>query len=560
VKICWVPERVWDTALLGPVLTSAGLRNGGYRYVLLDDRLLFPVGDSYSGSPRASFDSDFPTVPGYTDRPMLTSDDPIVAETCRPYLIAGGNGLGVVPISACIRYWAPPSVPDHWQLLDRSVATLVRHPEPKLLVYADDLERTAGVAGWKQSPDDYDLFLQWLVDQAGRVRPVLLDDWLERHPPREERRLEAGTFYELAHGWGAGEDYRGWSESPRWAPYKGYLTAAHEALRSARRDRGDKRVLELGWKHLLASAHETAWHNPAEDGRGHVPAPWAKAVASHARSCLVIAAAAEWFSRPGRQPEVEVIDIDADGDEEIVMRNEDVYCVLTCRYGARLVYLFHRLAGGGVLSIGNPTDHWNLQEDLNRYMRSPANHPGALSDVGFENDPYRVAALETGADYAFVELNNVGADSSLRGARKSFLLAADSPALVVRYELPDGATPLAVESCLSPDYDRLLRDGRRRIQRCERPLWGGCRNGAAIVWLVQADGEDSAWTQPESSEAGHGLNIRMEARDRCFHLLVGCGEIDEERCRELIEWGKSTMDALAEATVRLVTGHTEVVT
>ena len=43
VKICWVPERVWNTSRMAPVLTSVRLLNGGFKFVLLDDRLLYPT-------------------------------------------------------------------------------------------------------------------------------------------------------------------------------------------------------------------------------------------------------------------------------------------------------------------------------------------------------------------------------------------------------------------------------------------------------------------------------------------------------------------------------------
>ncbi|MGH3921350.1 MAG: hypothetical protein ACRDTT_00445 [Pseudonocardiaceae bacterium] len=59
VKMCWVPERVWAPEL-ADLLTSEKLRNGGYRYVFLDDRLLFPTNGSYPGSPRACFDAAGP--------------------------------------------------------------------------------------------------------------------------------------------------------------------------------------------------------------------------------------------------------------------------------------------------------------------------------------------------------------------------------------------------------------------------------------------------------------------------------------------------------------------
>src|SRR5688500_20240353 len=57
VEVCWVPERVWDTAKLASILTSSELANGGYRYVLLDDRLLYPNNGTYAGSPLERFDS-----------------------------------------------------------------------------------------------------------------------------------------------------------------------------------------------------------------------------------------------------------------------------------------------------------------------------------------------------------------------------------------------------------------------------------------------------------------------------------------------------------------------
>lgn len=35
----WAPERVWDTAAMAALLTGPDLANGGYRYVLVDERL-----------------------------------------------------------------------------------------------------------------------------------------------------------------------------------------------------------------------------------------------------------------------------------------------------------------------------------------------------------------------------------------------------------------------------------------------------------------------------------------------------------------------------------------
>src|SRR6266550_9582808 len=52
----WPTERLWETESMAPVLTSSQLLNGGYRHVVIDDRLLYPtVG---SPSPRQLYDYD----------------------------------------------------------------------------------------------------------------------------------------------------------------------------------------------------------------------------------------------------------------------------------------------------------------------------------------------------------------------------------------------------------------------------------------------------------------------------------------------------------------------
>src|SRR5262249_5083383 len=157
--------------------------------------------------------------------------------------IADGNGLVVVPMSANLRYWVPPLFPDHWRRLEETVESLAQHGGPDtVLVYADDMEKTAGVGGWgTDAIERYDAFPRRAA--CGRsgpfpggvaprqgVVPVRLRDGLAGHPPREERVLEAGTFFELAREWHAGEDYRGWSESAAWLPYNHHMMAARDAL------------------------------------------------------------------------------------------------------------------------------------------------------------------------------------------------------------------------------------------------------------------------------------------------------------------------------------------
>jgi starch synthase len=547
VKICWVPERVWQTNLLAPVLTDRSLANGGYRYVLLDDRLLFPTNGSYALSPRASFDLAGPY--DHSTALLPSADGAAAGELGRPYKITGGGGLVMVPISANLRYWVPPRIPAHWSLLEELVSRSADDQDDVLHLYADDLEKSAGVAGWENTLDQYHSFLHWLSERADLIAPVRLNGWLETHPARENRSLETGTFFELAQDWNAGEDYRGWWRSRFWSEYRSGFALAHDAVGAAEQNGADRRLVALAGKHLLASAHETAWHDETEAGDGRAPAPWARAVASHARSCLVMTDAAESLGGREERPQAVVTDIDADGEDEIVLSNGHIYAVITPTHGGRLVYLFHRTSEGGVQVVGNPTDHWNFQEALNRYMDQPPNHPGALADVGFEHDRYEIDDLESGPDHAFVQLANLEM-GPLSGARKGFLLPASASGLVVCYELPDGVEQLATEACLSPDYHSLLRNGRRDVRPCGGQCWRGFRNGEVSVWMALARTDDVAWAEPRNPEAGHGLNLCVEARASHFHLLLGCGPNDYQRSRDLLDAGRRAMHRSRETTER----------
>ena len=542
VEVCWVPERVWDTEKLAPTLTSSELANGGYRFVLLDDRLLYPTNGSYAGSPRARFDSTGPF--GSNANRSRSYDKPAMAETYRTYRIAGASGLVMVPISANLRYWVPPSFPEHWRRLEKTVETLSQNgKDDTLLVYADDLEITAGVGGWDASAiGRYDAFLRWVASRED-VAPVLMSDWLAGHPPQEERSLEPGTLFEVAQQWEAGEDYRGWWHNAAWSPYRERLVLAQKALRLAQQEAADRRLLDLAWKHLLASAYETAWYDPDEDGC--VAAPWAKAVASHARASLVMVDAARWFARTERSPSAEVTDIDDDGEDEVVLKGEHLYAVLAPEHGGRLIYLFTLTPEGGALVVGNPTDDWNFQEELNRYMDHPPNHPGALADAGFEHDRYLVSALSEGT-YAWVEMTNVEEGSRMFGTRKSVLLAPCHPALAVCYRMPEESGELATETCLAPDYYRLLREGRRSLSPCNGESWRGFRNGDVAVWLGLAGDEETGWTEPARAEAGHGMNVRVQADTSHFHLLISCGDTDEDSCQQILREHRAALDEIGE--------------
>jgi hypothetical protein len=173
--------------------------------------------------------------------------------------------------------------------------------------------------------------------------------------------------------------------------------------------------------------------------------------------------------------------------------------------------------------VGNPADDWNWQEELNRYMEVPANHPGALADIGHENERWELVATRAAGGGVEAELRHVETGSPLFGSTKRVRLLPDGAQLEVAYELTDAPERFQVELGLSPDYLALLRGGRETI----RPLHDGGRRGfaagAAAVWVELPAGQPLVWEPPLNRPAGHVLTLRAAAYQPSFVLRLGVG-------------------------------------
>ncbi len=527
VKTFWAPERVWDTEKLARTLRSEKLLNGGYARVLLDDRLVYAVGDSYQGSARERFDQD----------------NPLELDAFMPWEIAGGQGLVMLPISKELRHLIPSSRPESFNRLSEIFNWLASSGDERAIaVYGDDLEKAAGVGGWDHHHlERYERFLSWLSRNRW-VRPILISSWATGRAAAGAREIERGTFYELAQLWKAGEDYRGWYEDPNCFEHRQYLIKAEQSLLKAGRRGAESGLLELGWKHLLHCSYETSWHDPctyetSADSSQTKPenerrlAGWAAALTSHARSCLVIAMAAEWFKQRDGAAHAELADIDEDGEQELVLKNNWLFAVFSPRRGGRLTYLFDLTGCSGRLMIGNISDDWNLQEELNRYMDLPQNHPGALAEVGHEHDRYQGVISEAHGRAVNVSLRNIETENPLRGAEKRIRLSADAGYMCVNYLLPHGWWRLSTEICFSPDYHRLLRHGRDGVATFDGRDWKGWSNGSAHVWARIDPRQSTFWDRPYQIECGHGLNLRVTSFSKDFHLELGVGIPTRRSCK-----------------------------
>lgn len=223
VRCLWVPERVWDTGRLAHLVTDEALPNGGYRTVLLDDRHAYPIRPEWAGgSTRYAFDEASAPSRARRGQPL---DHPLPARDgrhLRPYRLADGHGLVVLPLSSELRYCFPPQDEKASAHLARVVDSARAAGPGSVLAYGDDAERSVGVGAWgprgwtadRLAP--YSRALSWLAS-ASEVEPVLPSTWLSRACVAHERRIDPGTFYELAME-GAGENYGGWWNDPACVP------------------------------------------------------------------------------------------------------------------------------------------------------------------------------------------------------------------------------------------------------------------------------------------------------------------------------------------------------
>ena len=221
------------------------------------------------------------------------------------------------------------------------------------------------------------------------------------------------------------------------------------------------------------------------------------------------------------------MDIDRDGREEVLLRSATLYAVLSPHQGGRIIYLFTLTAKGGILVIGNPSDDWNLQQELNDYMQHPPNHPGALAEKGYERDAYAVAASEVSAG---VTMTNVQAGSNLFGTCKNVRILPQSQHIAICYRLPNTLKSLDTIICFSPDYYRLLREGPAQLRPVANQRIRGFAFDETTVWVARSGDDQIRWVEPEQARVGHGMNVQIRFEAVHAHLLIGCGTIDDSIC------------------------------
>ncbi|WP_102344936.1 DUF1926 domain-containing protein [Bacillus sp. Marseille-P3661] len=514
VKGFWVPERVWNTKKLADVLTDKSLINGGFQYVMVDDRLIL------DDSSREKFDLNPHFIP----------------ELYEAHHIEGCKDLVALPLAQEMRLAIPFETNKHEQRLNALLSQLqqeIENGRDVLAIYGDDMEKVAGIPPWNPlATHHYRCFLEWLIGKQD-VTPVLLQSWLKSHTIQAARSIATGTYRELAIVFGAGEDYLNWTDSPAWAPFQQTLVETWEKLKKFSSTATQySPLLELARKHFLACTYETAWHDAPNsihtdqdsDVKVALPAPWARAVASHARASSLLIEAAKWEDDHDKSGFVHAFidDIDHDGYKEVVLRNNRITAIISPRFGGRIIYLFSYDQNGGKLMIGNPTDDWNWLEELNDFMDVPVNHPGALADNGFEHDNYEINSLSIKENEEIeLILTNKQLNSAAFGLTKHFILKKGQSELAIKYDqIPQVILPLSLDIGLSPDYLRLLHEGRANIVPYQYEDKRGFQNGNVISYCSLVS-KNLNWRVPRNPIFGHGFCLGLTTTSNSAAFNVG---------------------------------------
>ena len=513
IKVFWIPERLWDTKILASTLTNRKLRNEGYQYVVIDDRLLYP--DKLNPSPRRLYDQTQTWNPNNFNM----------------YSIQDGCGLCALPIANNLRQNIPPREKMNQERVKSQLAWLLdvnlTYGTPPIAIYADDMEKVAGVGWDPNGPIQYESILEW-VSENPYVHAVKIGEWTSMHRPLGEISVERGTYVELMNEFGASETYDNWYYDPRWTPYRNYYTWAENRVQKLASDGADQSLIELAWKVLLATSWQTAWHTPKTGAHGDLnsdmgPSPWIRATASHSRLAAIMAEAAYWMKDKDSYAHAYLQDLDEDGDAELVIKNNMLFAVFSPRRGGRLVYLFSINGPSGRLVVGNPIDDWNLLEDLHGYMDMPANHPGAFSDVGYEHDNFDAIIEVSKGDEVNVRIRNIQEDSSAFGTEKHITLKRDQNAISINYILSDSvAKKFSTEIGLSPDYLKLLRYGQLGLKEYSPSSdVRGWSNGDITVWIKLSNEASVFWDNPRQAKFGHGYMLGLTSLSRCFTVWLG---------------------------------------
>ena len=294
-------------------------------------------------------------------------------------------------------------------------------------------------------------------------------------------------------------------------------------------------VRRLAQQALFASTFETAFHqedngNLARWSFGDYASPatawqglqgFAWKAQGQTRLAALYGAVDDWANRTLAAVEVVAADVDLDGENEYILRNDAVMALFE-RSGGRMVGAWRKSGTNVVQMIGNFVS----------MPDSGTEDEGTANVAGGGTGAYRTSALKDWWDGATNRVNVLYAPStaansvtfSNAGVAKTISLAnATTHVFAVSYAMP-GKT-LYVRNGLSPDLDALLRTGQRNLAEeatgatalevtAIRPAEG---RASAVKLAVSAGSINVAAT--DKSNTWNTVDLRNQAQTRQVELV-----------------------------------------
>lgn len=285
-----------------------------------------------------------------------------------------------------------------------------------------------------------------------------------------------------------------WADGVETAATQGIIPQTWQALTTAS---AANELLDLAYYSYFAMLYEIAWHDEytvraitdkeADDDTKGVMVDWMLPACNHIRDVNLVVAAAQWAdSNPGQQAVAEARDIDLDGEDEYILRNNKLFLVFD-NSGGRLVKAYAKDRNGKPLevigaSITQP-DRGSEDEGLDSYVSNnpdtEINRIGGFRDYGYVNDTYTVL---TGSNFLTFY------SSDLKIKRKISLLS-DADYVTAAYEITPSLGARNIEFGFAPNTMDLMYSGKANL----RELGGanqeviGIRNTAGGQAFIRYD-------------------------------------------------------------------------
>jgi len=525
-NVFWIPERVADVETLKQVKT-----NLGFRATILDQT---PHLLEWYGREEALGNNAYKLNRIYLEMPSgdwPSIDAFVIATAANNYRYVNSDGglptelrrlfnrrarSGADQISTIFYMWEDLSANANADAYDANLRWMANHPWIQVVALDEALDgeianRDLTAAAGAQAQD-------WVHHAANRN----YDNWYfgsARHEGLAPKLFEVRSGTNLPSGVRYGSMTNG-ILSNAWQTVRGLTNAA---------------VRRLAQQALFASTFETAFHqesngdltrwsfgdysSPATEWQGLQGFAWK--AQGQTRLAALYGAVDDWANRTLAAVEVVAADVDLDGENEYILRNDAVMALFE-RSGGRMVGAWRKSGTHVVQMIGN-------------FVSMP---DAGTEDEGVENvagggtGAYRTSALKDWWDGATNRVNVLYAPAtaansvafSNAGVSKTVALAnATTHVFAVSYAMP-GKT-LYVRNGLSPDLDALLRTGQRNLAEeatgatalevtAIRPAEG---RASAVKLAVSAGSINLAAT--DKSNTWNTVDLRNQAQTRQVELV-----------------------------------------